>query len=105
MKMLKTIYRALLLLVLLSSCSPSHEKALEGMYEPTWESLAQYDQAPDWFRDAKFGIWALGPAVSTEQGWYARFMYDETVINHNWHVKLRTSLRGWIQRCHSFVEG
>ena len=24
-------------------------------YEPTWESLKQY-QAPEWFRDAKFGV-------------------------------------------------
>lgn len=89
MKILKTIYRALLLLVLLSSCSPSHEKALEGMYEPTWESLAQYDQAPDWFRDAKFGIWAhWGPQCQPEQGdWYARFMYDEGSHQYNWHVE------------------
>src|SRR5271166_2023325 len=26
-------------------------------YEPSWDSLRQYD-CPEWFRDAKFGIWA-----------------------------------------------
>jgi alpha-L-fucosidase len=52
-------------------------KAGEGPYEPTWESLAKYGQAPDWFRDAKFGIWAhWGPQCEPEAGdWYARNMY------------------------------
>ncbi len=25
---------------------------------PDWSSLTQVYQPPDWFRDAKFGIWA-----------------------------------------------
>src|ERR1039458_5950013 len=42
-----------------------------GPFEPTWDSLKQY-QAPDWFRDAKFGIWAHWTAQCVpEQGdWY-----------------------------------
>lgn len=48
-----------------------------GRFAPTWESLQQYQQAPDWFRDAKFGMWAhWGPQCQPELGdWYARFMY------------------------------
>ncbi len=48
-----------------------------GKFDPTWESLQQYQQAPDWFRDAKFGIWAhWGPQCQPEQGdWFARNMY------------------------------
>ena len=44
---------------------------------PTWESLAGNYQVPDWFRDAKFGIWAhWGPQCQPEFGdWYARLMY------------------------------
>ena len=30
----------------------------EGPVAPTWESLAEHYRVPDWFRDAKFGIWA-----------------------------------------------
>ena len=46
---------------------------------PTWESLAASWRAPDWFRDAKFGIWAhWGPQCQPEHGdWYARFLYLE----------------------------
>src|SRR5918993_1868494 len=45
-------------------------------FEPTWASLAQF-RTPDWFRDAKFGMWAhWGPQCVPEQGdWYARHMY------------------------------
>jgi alpha-L-fucosidase len=45
-------------------------------FQPTWASLAQY-RTPDWFRDAKFGMWAhWGPQCVPEYGdWYARQMY------------------------------
>ncbi len=51
----------------------------KGPFEPTWESLANYQEAPEWYRDAKFGIWAhWGPQCEPEQGdWYARHMYYE----------------------------
>jgi len=47
-----------------------------GPFKPTRESLAAYE-VPEWFRDAKFGIWAhWGPQSSVEDGdWYARNMY------------------------------
>ena len=50
----------------------------EGPYEPTWDSLQQYD-VPEWYRDAKFGIWAhWSPQCVPEDGdWYAREMYME----------------------------
>ena len=48
----------------------------DGPYKPTWDSLLQYD-APDWYRDAKFGIWAhWSPQCVPEDGdWYARNLY------------------------------
>ena len=49
-----------------------------GPYRPNWDSLLQYD-APEWYRDAKFGIWAhWSPQCVPEDGdWYARRMYME----------------------------
>ena len=54
------------------------EPVTPGKFQPTWESLSQY-QCPEWFRDAKFGIWAhWGPQCQPEAGdWYARHMYVE----------------------------
>ena len=55
---------------------------------PTWDSLAQY-QVPDWFRDAKFGIWAhWGPQCQPERGdWYARGMYQEGSDQYQYHCE------------------
>ena len=66
-----------------------NEEVMKEPYEPTWESLEQYGQAPDWFRDAKFGIWAhWGPQSQPEQGdWYARHMYMEDFWQYKWHVQ------------------
>ncbi len=57
-------------------------------FQPTWESLAQY-QCPDWFRDAKFGIWAHWSAQCVpEQGdWYARSMYEEGSGDYRYQVE------------------
>ncbi|MDR2382431.1 MAG: alpha-L-fucosidase [Prevotellaceae bacterium] len=54
----------------------------EGKYKPTDESLKQY-KYPDWFRDAKFGIWShWGPQAVPRQGdWYARGMYERDYYN------------------------
>lgn len=48
----------------------------EGPFEGNPESLKQFE-SPEWFRDAKFGIWAhWGPQGLTGTGdWYARNMY------------------------------
>jgi len=48
----------------------------DGPFKPDWNSLANY-QTPEWFRDAKFGIWAhWGPQCEPEDGdWYARNLY------------------------------
>jgi alpha-L-fucosidase len=50
--------------------------APEAPFTSDWESLKQY-QCPEWFRDAKFGIWShWGPQSVLEGGdWYARNMY------------------------------
>lgn len=57
-------------------------------FKPTWDSLTQY-QVPDWFRDAKFGMWAhWGPQCQPEYGdWYARGMYQEGSSQYKYHVQ------------------
>jgi alpha-L-fucosidase len=59
----------------------------DGPFQPLWESLKQY-RCPDWFRDAKLGIWAVwGPEAVPMQGdWYARQMYEEGSPQYKYHV-------------------
>jgi alpha-L-fucosidase len=68
-------------------CTQSEPMA-SGKFEPTWQSLQQY-QAPEWFRDAKFGIWAhWGPQCQPERGdWYARGMYQKDGAQYRSHVE------------------
>ena len=60
----------------------------KGPYQGTRESL-QACRIPDWFRDAKFGIWAhWGPQSAPEQGdWYAQRMYLEGKPVYKWHLE------------------
>jgi alpha-L-fucosidase len=64
------------------------EPMAEGPFAPDWSSLSKYD-TPDWFRNAKFGIWAhWGPQCEPEYGdWYARSMYIEGSEVYRHHVK------------------
>ncbi|MGP8200387.1 MAG: alpha-L-fucosidase [Limisphaerales bacterium] len=57
--------------------SAADPKINPGKYSGTMNSLTNYS-CPEWFRDAKFGIWAnWGPqAVPMEGDWYARRMYQ-----------------------------
>lgn len=59
-----------------------------GSFEPNWNSLSNY-QTPDWFRDAKFGMWAhWGPQCQPEAGdWYARNMYMEGSSQYKFHLE------------------
>ena len=57
-------------------------------FEPTFESLREYS-APQWFRDAKFGIWShWGPqSVPMFGDWYARNMYIEGTPQYEYHLR------------------
>lgn len=67
---------------------PSGNSFASGPFQPTWESLSNY-QVPEWFRDAKFGIWAhWSPQCQPERGdWYARGMYQEGSDQYNYHCQ------------------
>jgi alpha-L-fucosidase len=80
------------LLALILSVSSFAQKGklpiADGPFKPTDESLQQY-QYPEWFRDAKFGIWShWGPQAVPRQGdWYARRMYQENDPAYKYHVE------------------
>jgi len=71
-----------------------------GPFQPTWESLTACT-TPDWFRDAKFGIWNHWSAQCVpEQGdWYARRMYLQGEKQYDHHLKTygHPSKVGWME--------
>ncbi|MBK8884770.1 MAG: alpha-L-fucosidase [Bacteroidales bacterium] len=81
-----------LLLVLLLVGSAAGQTGMlpiaDGPFKPTDQSLTQF-KYPEWFCDAKFGIWAhWGPQAVPRQGdWYARRMYIEKDPAYAYHVE------------------
>ena len=68
--------------------SEKNEPMMKGKFQPTWSSLENY-QVPEWFRNAKFGIWAhWGPQCVEGSGdWMARSMYLEGSAEYKHHVE------------------
>jgi len=59
-----------------------------GPYEDTWESLSRY-RAPQWYRDAKFGIflhWGAFSVPAFGNEWYPRTMYRRGTPTFEHHV-------------------
>jgi alpha-L-fucosidase len=60
-----------------------------GPVEPNWPSLVSHYRYPDWFRDAKLGLWShWGPQSVPEQGdWYGRFLYMQDHPDYQHHLR------------------
>jgi alpha-L-fucosidase len=59
-----------------------------GPYRPDWESLRRYE-APDWYKDAKFGIfihWGVYSVPAFGNEWYPRNMYQEGSDEYKHHI-------------------
>ena len=58
-------------------------------FQADWKSLQQYE-CPEWFRDAKFGIWAHWNAQAVPEiggGWYARYFYTTGSAEYKYHLE------------------
>ena len=83
--MKKTLYRFFLICFLINF---SLQGQAQERYQATWESLSKY-QTPDWFRDAKFGIfihWGVYSVPAFGSEWYPRNMYDTASDEFKHHV-------------------
>ncbi len=85
--------------------STNAESVAVGKFKPSWESLRQF-RVPEWFRDAKFGIWAhWGSQCEPERGdWYAREMYSQGNFKYREHLQLygHPSTNGFKDVIHEF---
>ena len=83
------------------------EPIAPGQFQPNVESLSQYE-CPEWFRDAKFGIWAhWGPQCQPEDGdWYARNMYTQRNGQYRYQIDVmghpsEYGFKDWINEWHA----
>ena len=59
--------------------------APDGPYEATWESVAANYSVPEWFVDAKFGIfmhWGIYSVPAAGSEWYPKHMYNGMLDYH-----------------------
>lgn len=90
----------LLAAVLLLSCRQASKSAYDidsvaspkgtEVFQADWESLAENYRSPEWFTDAKFGIFIhWGPYAVPAFGneWYARNMYQKDQKEYKHHIE------------------
>jgi alpha-L-fucosidase len=66
-----------------------NEAASLGPFTADWDSLGRY-HVPDWYRDAKFGIflhWGVFSVPAFDNEWYPRNMYIEGSAAYKHHVE------------------
>ena len=80
------MFSVLVALGLSASAQQTDVAVKTGAFSADYKSLSGWE-CPEWFKDAKFGIWAhWGPQCHAEDGdWYARGMYQEGSGQNQWH--------------------
>ena len=61
------------------------EQCPEGPYEASWQSIAAHYCTPEWFQDAKFGIfihWGVYSVPAAGSEWYPKHMYNGLAKAH-----------------------
>ena len=80
---MKKIIFILAALIMASPC-------MAQKYEPAWESLAEHNEAPEWFQDAKFGIyfhWGVYSVPAFGDEWYPSRMFYEKNREFKHHLE------------------
>jgi len=81
----------LVLSILFIACTDTNtsQEKTPKVYDNTWESLANHNEAPNWFQDAKFGIyfhWGVYSVPAEFDEWYPRNMHIPTHAAYKHHV-------------------
>jgi alpha-L-fucosidase len=75
-------------------------------YTASWSSVDQHPPAPEWFQDAKFGIyyhWGAFSVPAFGSEWYPRNMYNNGSAENNHHKSVYGDPSVWPY--HNFING
>jgi len=89
------IFMCAVFFLMISACSEKTTSepistAQKTKYVPEWESLYEYNEAPEWFRDAKFGIyfhWGVYSVPAFGSEWYPRNMFRKDSKENKHHLE------------------
>lgn len=83
--------KVFLVLLALSLCGCFEQnRAIKAPYTPDVESLSRHEDAPQWFRDAKLGIyfhWGVYSVPAFGSEWYPRNMYRKQAKEYTHHLE------------------
>lgn len=68
-------------------CQPDQPEPEKDDYELSWASLANHNSEPEWFKDAKFGIyfhWGIYSVPAFDSEWYPAWMYYTNLEESQW---------------------
>jgi alpha-L-fucosidase len=90
MNTIKKMYLfSLMAAIIIVACGPT-EKKEEKRYEPNWESLQEHNEGPEWFQDAKFGIyfhWGVYSVPAFGNEWYPYKMHFKDKKEYQHHLE------------------
>ncbi|MDR2810978.1 MAG: alpha-L-fucosidase [Tannerellaceae bacterium] len=77
------------LCVLLCTTACTRTAKQTEVFQPEWDNLAAHYEFPEWFSDAKFGIfihWGVYAVPAFGSEWYPRNMYQQNSDEYNHHI-------------------
>ena len=87
-------------LATLASCQPTGKKNSDPLsiaspkgtcvYQDNWDSIAAHYEFPQWYSDAKFGIfihWGVYSVPAYGSEWYSRLMYQQGSNEYKHHIE------------------
>ena len=88
----------LLLLFISTTIGCTSDQTQEQEFQPTFESLEKVSPVPEWFKDAKFGIyfhWGVYSVPAYANEWYPRSMYIKGSPENQHHTKVYGDPSEW----------
>ena len=80
----------------LFGCTSKQDQKQE--FQPNFESLEKVNPVPEWFKDAKFGIyfhWGVYSVPAFSNEWYPRSMYIEGSAENKHHIEVYGKPEEW----------
>ena len=93
---LNYIFALVLFAAILAGCTSTQTK--KNKFEPTLESLEKANPVPEWFMDAKFGIyfhWGVYSVPAFANEWYPRTMYIKGSAENLHHMATYGDIKEW----------
>lgn len=102
----KKLSEFLLTLLITALISEISAQTQEPIFDPTFESLEKANPVPEWFKDAKFGIyfhWGVYSVPAFGNEWYPRNMYIKGSPENEHHNEIFGNMMQW--QYNNFITG